>query len=149
MDRPALHQKLEIRHVTNQDLPALEWGGEYIHFRRLFAQAFQRAQQGEAVLWVAELPEAGIIGQLFVQLKNHRNDLANGGSRGYIYAFRVRSQYREQGVGTRLLQTAESDLLSRGCHRVALNVSRDNLRALQLYENLGYYIVATEPGIWS
>jgi ribosomal protein S18 acetylase RimI-like enzyme len=146
----ALEEKIQIRQVTREDLPALEWDGEYRHFRRLFADAYQRAERGEAVLWIAELPEIGIIGQLFVQIgEQSNNNSRNGGSKAYIYGFRVRAQYRDQGIGSRLLETAEADLSTRGFHRVALNVGRDNNNARRLYERFGYRVVAPEPGIWS
>ena len=146
----AIGEKIQIRQVTREDLPALEWEGEYRHFRRLFADAYHRAERGEAVLWIAELPEVGVIGQLFVQIGNHRNNSSeNGGGKAYIYGFRVRAQYRDHGIGSRLLETAEADLASRGFHRVALNVGRDNNDARRLYERFGYRVVAPEPGIWS
>jgi ribosomal protein S18 acetylase RimI-like enzyme len=131
------------------DLPALEWNGEYTHFRRLYLDIYQSAQRGEAILWVAELPEAGLIGQLFVQLKSARKDLADGFLRAYIYGFRLQSLYRRMGLGSYLLSHVESDLLRRGFQITVLNVSRDNVEARQLYERLGYSIVAEEPGKWS
>ena len=141
-------ERIQIRQVTRKDLPGLEWEGEYRHFRRLFADAFHRAERGEAVLWIAELPEVGIIGQLFVQIGKQGNGSADA-SKAYVYGFRVREPYRDQGIGSRLLQTAEEDLADRGYHRVALNVGRDNDDARRLYERFGYRIVGPEPGVWS
>ena len=79
---------LLIRTVLYDDLPDLEWGGEYTHFRRLFANAYKNQTKGNAVLWVAELPEVGIIGQAFVQLIGTRPELANGLQRAYIYSIK-------------------------------------------------------------
>jgi ribosomal protein S18 acetylase RimI-like enzyme len=138
-----------VRHATRKDLPALEWDGQYTHFRRLYAQAVRRAEEGESVLWVAELPPIGLIGQLFVQLISHRTELANGRTRAYIYSFRVRPDYRGAGIGTLLMQTAETDLGKRGYRNVTLNVARDNPDARRLYERFGYTVVADEPGRWS
>ncbi len=149
MQKTSLLDQVRIRIVTHQDLPDLEWDGEYTHFRRLYAQAFLRAQDGHAVLWIADLPDINVIGQLFVQLDSHRNELADGYDRAYIYGFRVRPTFRDQGIGTLLIQTAESDLKERGFHWISLNVGRDNPRARQLYERLGYHVVAAEPGFWS
>lgn len=143
-----LKERIRIRQVTRKDLLGLEWEGEYRHFRRLFADAYQRAERGEAVLWIAELPEIGIVGQLFVQIGNHRNGSSEA-SKAYIYGFRVREQFRDQGIGSCLLHTAEEDLAARGYHRVALNVGRDNDDARRLYERFGYQVVAPEPGVWS
>jgi ribosomal protein S18 acetylase RimI-like enzyme len=144
-----LPEKVHIRQVVRDDLPDLEWDGEYTHFRRMFLDTYQQAELGEALLWVAELEGVGLIGQLFVQLDSHRNELADGHSRAYIHAFRVRSAYRGQGLGTRLLEFAESDLVQRGYQKACLNVGRDNTEAFRLYRRLGYRVVAAEPGRWS
>lgn len=139
---------LRIRVAREEDLPALEWEGEYTHFRRLYQDIFRSAQRGEAVLWVAEL-EGKIIGQLFVQLSSGRPELADGERRAYIYGFRVRSEYRRRGVGTRMMNAAEMDLVKRGYRLVTLNVNRDNPGARRLYERLGYRVVGSEEGRWS
>lgn len=141
--------QLNIRHLRSADLPELEWGGQYAHFRRLFSDAYLRAKKGESVLWVVELPNAGIIGQLFIQLESPRNDLADGSRRAYMYAFRIRPAYRGSGVGTLLMDIAEADLKQRGFRRVCLSVARNNLAARRLYERLGFRVVSAEPGIWS
>ncbi len=140
---------VQIRQLKREDLPALEWEGSFTHFRRIYADAYERARNGKSVLWIAELPEAGVIGQLFVQLICDRPELADGASRGYIYAFRVRPAYQSCGLGTLLMDTAEEDLLRRGYAYVTLNVARDNLRAQKLYRRRGYRVVAPEPGRWS
>jgi ribosomal protein S18 acetylase RimI-like enzyme len=142
-------QAIIIRKLRAPDLPALEWEGELIHFRNLFAQAYEQYQQGEAVLWVAENPSLGIIAQLFVQLDSHRRELANGHNRAYIYGFRVRSAYRNLGIGSQLLETAEKDLKNKGYQSVTLNVGKHNPNAKRLYERLGYRVIGSEPGRWS
>ncbi len=144
----SLLSDLNIRLVTREDLLALEWEGEYSHFRRLFAEAFQRAQMGEAVLWVADLKNTGLIGQVFVHLNSQRQELADGIDRAYIYGFRVRAGYRNRGVGTQLLLAAEDDLKQRGFRWVSLNVGQDNPAARRLYERNGYYVIGTDPGYW-
>jgi ribosomal protein S18 acetylase RimI-like enzyme len=141
--------RLRVRHLEEADLPGLEWGGEFTHFRRMYADIFESSRYDRSVLWVADLPEAKVIGQLFVQLLSGRPELANGFSRGYIYGFRVQSRYRNHGIGARMMQVAEADLYHRNYHWVTLNVGKDNPRARALYERLGYYVVASEVGEWS
>src|SRR4030067_571427 len=102
---PLLYQT-HIRQATREDLPALEWGGEFTHYRRLFAEAYRYTETGGAVMWVAELLEAGIIGQLFVQMESLNTTLADGRTRAYIYGFRVRPDHRGAGGGRSLLATA-------------------------------------------
>lgn len=138
-----------IRPVVEADLPALEWGGEYQHFRRVFADAYHRMRRGNSILWVAELPGKGLIGQVFIQFICDRPELADGVERAYLYSFRVRKNYRSCGLGSRILDTVEEDLRERGFIYVTLNVARDNPRAQQLYVQRGYHVVAPEPGIWS
>jgi ribosomal protein S18 acetylase RimI-like enzyme len=145
----SITEQVVIRQIRREDLLALEWEGEYTHFRRLFADAFRRTLRGDAVMWVAELPEVNLVGQLFVQLNSAHSEAANGGHKAYIYGFRVRPHYRNAGIGSLLLKTAEDDLAQRGYRVVALNVGRDNPAARRLYERSGYRVVAAEPGVWS
>jgi ribosomal protein S18 acetylase RimI-like enzyme len=90
--------------------------------------------------------ERGVTGST---LHTKSQTSAGGQPYAYIYGFRVQPEYRNQGVGSRLLQTAEVDLAQRGFRRVTLNVARDNFAARRLYERFGYHVAAPEPGIWS
>jgi len=138
-----------VRRATASDLPALEWNGELVHFRRIFADAYRLMQAGEAMMWVADLSGVGIIGQLFVHLYRQSGTAKHSPPYAYIYGFRVQPAFRGLGIGSLILQTAEAELARNGFHRVTLNVARDNPDALRLYQRFGYRIVAPDPGIWS
>ncbi len=138
-----------IRQANKDDLPDLEWNGEYTHFRRLYADTYTMVEQAKAVIWIAETNGMGLVGQCFVSLKGNRPELADGEVRAYIYGFRVRPQFRNQGIGTRIMRTVEDDLKQRGFHQVTLNVGQDNPDAQRFYDRLGYVIVGTDPGRWS
>lgn len=139
-----------LRPLRASDLPALEWEGEFTHFRRVYARAYERALAGHAALWVADDEAGRMVGQVFVLLYNaYDPQLADGHSRAFIHSFRVRPDQRNQGLGTRLMQHAEADLRARGFSRVALNVARDNPGALRLYERLGYRQLHPVSGYWS
>ena len=140
---------LIIRNLKRADLPVLEWDGEYVHFRRLYKDAYQRYIEGDSVLWVVEAPEIGLIGQAFVQLITARRELADGFQRAYIYSVRVRIPYRGLGIGTKMMATVENDLMRRGFAIATLNVAKDNPLGRKFYERLGYVSVAEEPGKWS
>lgn len=146
---PGWRSRLQVRQVTQGDLPALEWEGEYRHFRRLYSDIYHSACQGKAVLWVADLDQDSVIGQVFVQLDSARKELADGFLRAYIYGFRVRPLYRNLGIGGHMLRTLESDLEARGFRVATLNVARQNPQARRFYERYGYRAVADEPGRWS
>lgn len=147
--QPDWLDQVVIRQATRADLPALEWEGELTHFRKVFADAYRRSEQGLGLIWVAVLPSAGLVGQVFIQMICDRHELADGRQRAYLYSFRVRPDYRGQGLGTRMLQVVETDLIERGFGWITLNVAKDNPRAQELYLRCGYHRVAHEPGVWS
>ncbi len=138
-----------IRQANRLDLPSLEWEGEYTHFRRLYADAYNMVEQGNAIIWIAEEDGSGLIGQLFVSLLGNRPELADGVTRAYIYGFRVRPQFRNNGIGTMIMHTVEDDIRERGFRQITLNVGQDNLAARRFYERLGYKVVEPDPGRWS
>lgn len=138
-----------IRLATKADLLALEWEGQYRHFRNVYASAFARMQKGTTLIWVAEIPGMGHIGQVFIQLISDRPELADGWQRAYLYSFRIKPEFRSHGLGTLMEKAIEDFLLSRRYTRLTLNVARDNPDAIRLYKRLGFQIVAEEPGIWS
>jgi len=142
-------QSVIIRQARKADLADLEWEGELTHFRRVFADAYRRQEQGLTLIWIAALPGVGLIGQVFIQFICDRHELADGKQRAYLYSFRVRPEYRDRGVGSRVMQVVEDDLRERGFTHLTLNVAKDNPRAQQLYERHGYHRVAHEPGVWS
>jgi len=146
--RSGLLSLISFRTAIESDLVALEWNGAYSHYRQLYQEIFQSAQRGDAILWIADLEDVGIIGQLFVQLNSVRRELADGASRAYLYAFRIKPSYRRNGIGSYMLSHVERRLLDRGFQYICLNVSRDNAAARELYERSGYRIIAAEPGYW-
>ena len=138
-----------IRTLRQSDLPALEWDGEYAHFRNVYATAYERMVKGSAVLWVATLPDDAIIGQVFIQLICDHPELADGVERAYLYSFRIRPPWRNAGLGSRMLATLEYDLRRRGFRALTLNVAQSNVDAQRLYLRKGFRIIGTDAGIWS
>jgi len=140
--------RVRIRDAQEEDLPALEWEGEYRRFRTVFRRTYQEAQAGRRWMLVAE--EGGeVVGQVFVQLCSSERHFADGTRRAYLYAFRVRPGFRGRGIGTHLMQAAETRLRERGFREAVIAVSQDNPEACRLYERLGYRIFMEDPGEWS
>jgi ribosomal protein S18 acetylase RimI-like enzyme len=138
-----------IRLATQADLPLMEWEGEYTHFRRVYARAWQRAERGDALLWVADAEER-LVAQLFVLLRSeYAPEAADGSKRAFIHSFRVRTELRGQGLGSRLLHTAEDDLVARGYQWAYLHVAHDNSGVIRLYERHGYDRQGYVSGEWS
>jgi ribosomal protein S18 acetylase RimI-like enzyme len=139
-----------VRPLEERDLPALEWDGEFLRFRRLFRQAFEDMQIGSRYLLVMERMATGeIVGQVFIQWNSSDVRFADGRQRGYLYALRVKPAFRGRGLGTRLIRAAEDVLLGRGMESASIGVEKANPRARALYERRGFRVVADDPGRWS
>lgn len=141
--------ELIIRKIKERDLPALEWDGEYTKFRRMYASLYRDALLDRVLMWMIETRGGEMMGQAFVVLKSSELSAADGERRAYIFAFRVKLHYRNQGVGTILMNFIEDDLRHRGYKFVTLNVAKDNLDAQRLYRRLGYKVIGSRPGKWS
>jgi ribosomal protein S18 acetylase RimI-like enzyme len=140
--------RYRIRPAEPSDLEALEWDGEYRHFRRVYRQAMQEAARGNRLLLVAEADE-GLIGQIFIAFESLWKTHFRGQTTAYLHSFRVKQPYRNQGVGRSLLQRAEEEIIANGYERVVISVAKENPEALRLYEKMGYRIFSEEAGNWS
>ncbi|MBW6466279.1 MAG: GNAT family N-acetyltransferase [Brevefilum sp.] len=141
--------QLSIRPVTRADLPALEWDGAYWMYREMYADLYQSCLAGRTLMWVVVEPGGELIGQVFVMLKSGERDAADGEERAYVFSFRVKSGWRNQGIGGYLMGFVEEDLRQRGFKIVTLNVAKENQAAQRLYQRLGYQVVGSRPGTWS
>lgn len=138
---------VRIRPARESDLPALEWDGVYRHYRRVYRQTFDDVRKGRRLMLLAEADQA-VIGQVFVHLQEGSDWLGAGGKRGYIYAFRVKPEWRRRGIGQQLMAAAEAELLRRGFVKAVIAVAQNNPDARRLYERLGYSLYAEDAGIW-
>lgn len=69
-----------------------------------------------------------------------------GGPLLNIHDLAVSPAARGQGLGTQLLRAVEQEAQSLGCCRITLEVRSDNVRAQQLYQQLGFK--ADQPETW-
>jgi ribosomal protein S18 acetylase RimI-like enzyme len=139
---------IKIRKLDSSELSALEWGGEYTHFRRMYHQAFLRMRENLGNIWVAVLPNKKIIGQVIITHLSRSPELADGKTRAYLWSFRVIPQHRSHGIGSRMLDFVHADLLFRGFRAVTLTVAQQNSQAIRLYERHGYKVFGSDPGPW-
>lgn len=147
---PQWLSQVRIRTAVKQDLPAMEWDGQFTHFRQIYAEVFERTKHNLALIWLVEFSPIGLIGQALVQLHSFgKKGSPNGLLRAYVHSFRVRQGYRRAGLGTKLMAVVETDLKERGFQEVTLNVAQQNPGALRLYQRIGYLKVGTDPGRWS
>jgi ribosomal protein S18 acetylase RimI-like enzyme len=60
-----------------------------------------------------------------------------------IHDIAVSPQVRGKGIGRALLAAVEADARQLGCCKITLEVRSDNIRAMQLYRDVGF--VSSEP----
>ncbi|MEA4811268.1 MAG: GNAT family N-acetyltransferase [Anaerolineaceae bacterium] len=141
-------EKIFLKPLTQAELPGLEWDGQYIHFRKLYAQHFASTLSGTTRIWGATDSTGKVIGQVFILLYAKDKELADGQHRAYLFSFRVREEWRNQGIGSFIMDFAEEYLGSRGFSWLRLNVAQNNLKAIALYKKRGYQIIGEEAGNW-
>jgi ribosomal protein S18 acetylase RimI-like enzyme len=127
-----LEVSASLRVATRADLAPLEWGGVFADHRQLILEAFDRQQQGEVLIIVADV--GGVpAGQIWVDFAKRRSE-----SVGVLWALRVMPALRCVGFGTRLIRCAERCLVARGYLSAEIAVEDNNPDARRLYERLGY-----------
>jgi len=146
LEHPSINIEIPVtlRAATAEDLPKLEWYGQYKHFRNMFRRTFREQQAGRRLMLLAVFNNFP-IGHVFVQLRS----ASRRRPRAYFYSFRVMEMFRGQGVGTWLLTSAESIAFDHGLRRTAIAAAKDNKDARRLYERLGYHIYGDDAGQWS
>ncbi len=141
-------QVFTIRPLQEEDLPALEWDGEYLHFRLLYRSHYKNSLWGYTRIWVAEAEDGEIVGQVFLMLLSRNEETADGVSRAYIFSFRVKEKVRNIGLGGFMMNFVEDWARERGFTHLRLNVERINLDARRFYERHGFVVYGSDPGEW-
>ncbi|HYE34737.1 GNAT family N-acetyltransferase/peptidase C39 family protein [Methylocaldum sp.] len=68
-----------------------------------------------------------------------------GTSLARLYSYAVDTPYRGQGIGRNLVEASEGLALDRECVTLRLEVRRDNLPSIKLFEGLGYRYLESVP----
>ena len=133
---------ITFRPARVDDIPKLEWYGQYIHFRNVFRKTYREQVKGNRLMLIAECNDFP-IGQIFMQ--------TGGDSRRktYFYSLRVMDMFRGRGIGSRLLEEAENIAVTYGYTSATIAAAKDNPRARQLYERHGYLLIGEDSGRWS
>jgi [ribosomal protein S18]-alanine N-acetyltransferase len=85
--------------------------------------------------------EGNIIGFLVAEADRRRV--------GHIITIDVLSSARKQGLGSSLLEAAETRLRSDGCRSIYLETAVDNATALAFYKRHNYSVIQTVPRYYS
>jgi aminoglycoside 6'-N-acetyltransferase I len=90
---------------------------------------------------VAEASDGSLVGFLEVDLRSHADGCNPAQPVGYIEGWYVIEDYREHGVGRKLLAQAEDWARSQGCIEMASDAIIDNEVSQRVHEALGYEVV--------
>ena len=103
-----------------------ENAGEGIHIRRSdkVEEIKKKLERDPDLFLVAEV-DGQIVGSVLGGFD---------GRRGMMYHLAVASEFRQQGIGTLLMDELEHRLREKGCIRYYLLVTRDNPNAIHFYE---------------
>ena len=140
---------VNIRFLRGDELPLLEWDGEYKRYRRIYSEVYRNSQKGLAIPLVAELPDDGIIGQVFLSQKEPNPNYGIRSRYYYLSSFRIKPKFRDNGLGTMLLNECEKQVRLHRLRDIYLTCARDNNRARWFYQEHGFQVVRVEDKDWS
>lgn len=130
--------ELTIRPLHRRDLDRL-----FNAKSRQFGEDWlERQEGGEVYIAVAELDGAPVarVGLDFI---SHVSEGA-----AHLWSAHVEPDFQSRGIGTTLVRHLERVARARGFDLIRLEVGKDNRRAQQLYERLGYAVCGEEIGRW-
>jgi aminoglycoside 6'-N-acetyltransferase I len=93
------------------------------------------------IILIAETGDRRVVGFLEVDLRSHADSCNPAHPVGYIEGWYVAENYRDQGVGKRLVAAAEDWARSHGCVEIASDTWIDNEVSQRAHEALGYEVV--------
>lgn len=90
----------------------------------------RKLEAGDGLFFIA-IEDGSIAGTVMAGYDGHR---------GWLYSIAVSPASRRRGIGSRLVRYAESELTSRGCPKVNLQVIADNREVVAFYKSLGFQV---------
>ena len=86
---------------------------------------------------VADIGGGELVGFLEASIRSHVEDCETDNV-GYLEGWYVEHDYRQSGIGGRLVETAEQWARRKGCTEMASDAEVDNLVSLKAHLRLGY-----------
>lgn len=129
-----------LRLAVEDDLPVLEWYGQFTHHREVIATAFRMQREGTGAMLLADV-NGFPAGQVWIDFARKRH-----AGIATLWAVRVFDPFQGLSLGTRLMRAAERLVVERGMPDAELGVDRDNAGVIRFYERLGYTRAGEESG---
>ena len=141
--------QVNIRLLREEDLPALEWDGEYTRYRKIYQEVYRNLARGISFPYVAETAEDGIIGQVFLTRKDPNPAYAGRMRYFFLSSFRIKEPFRDRGLGNRLMEICFRQTREQRLRDIFLNCASDNVRARKKKKKHGFRIVRFDEGNWT
>ena len=126
-----------IRKATGEEMLTL-WGCQDVKKASPTAKFFyDNISTGNTVFWTLD-NDGELDGELYAFLNLEDKDFADGQNTAYLCAFRVKEEYRGQGYGSQLINTAVEELSKKGFCSLTIGVDSDVPQNVRLYKRLGF-----------
>lgn len=134
---------MKIRRAAERELLEL-WGYESLHTASSNAKFFcDNIKRGNTEFWALDY-DGQLVGELYVFYDLEDKDFADGKRTAYLCAFRVRTDFRGQGLGTKLICHVIEHIKEFGYHRISIGVDTTDMANIRLYKRLGFTIKGKE-----
>jgi ribosomal protein S18 acetylase RimI-like enzyme len=136
---------VSIRRLSGEEIALLE--RQMPRLPGVHRQRFEGQGRGEGeylIAWEGDRP----VGHLFVEWDGTRREAVRSAMPDCppnLSDIAVHPARQSRGIGSRLMEAAESLAARRGYERVGLSVALDNVRARALYERRGYVDAGLGP----
>ena len=128
---------MKIKKMAVHELHRLTELFEYNNVEQMISECTHDIQNGMIDIFVLYENDV-LVGELHVMYESDDENYAIRGRRAYMFAFRVREDFRNKGYGTYLLKTVLSVLKENGYYEFTVGVEDDNSRAIHMYQALGF-----------
>jgi len=128
-----------IRKAASEEMLAL-WGYKSVAEAPPTARFFSRNISSGNAEFLTLDNDGKLIGELYVFLDMEDKDFADGKNTAYLCAFRVKKEYRGQGLGSRLMETVLASLKSRGFSGATIGVGSSEEVNIKFYHRKGFNV---------
>ncbi|MBD3207678.1 ribosomal-protein-alanine N-acetyltransferase [Candidatus Bathyarchaeota archaeon] len=128
---------VNIREVREEELDLVHNIEEKTYEKPWSRSFFKLMSKVSEDLFIVAIEAEEIVGYSVGEVEIRKK----GEKKGHLLNVAVKKQYRNQGIGTMLMDEMENRFLEKGCTLSYLEVRDSNLKAQKLYRNRGYNYV--------
>ena len=131
--------ELFIKKLHREDLPLLFSPNQYNDPEDMLLKNGALLGRGAAGFY-GLFSGTELIGEVRAKYEDADPEIAFPGQRAYLYALRIRKEYRRRGLAAYLLESVMAENKRNGYREFTIGVEDDNPAAIGLYQKLGFSI---------